>query len=639
MTAYAKHGYVDDTQQLLKQLQHLYDESYRDADMFPNTFCFNALMEAWVNCRSIDTVDAESHYQSNARQVESVLQQMVAYSKKTGRDDCLPNLVSYNLVLDAYAKEQVANGDPTQASRRALVILKHIKDVGFSPDTISYNCVLECLAKCAQNGSSRSAQKWAAATAEGLVSHQMPLPDVISYRNLIRAAGNAERAERILKDMRCGSGNRAVLPDRACFNAAITQWSRSQSPHAGHRAEALCRVMKLEQNIDPDVVTYNAMMECWRSVAANNPKAADRAWSILRTIQKQPQHSPYKQTWRSKIRVHPNSISYTTCIWAFAAAKQPEKAEQAFRELEEASREDSSVKPNIISYCALISAWARVGRPQEAQAIFDALVYRSSVESGKDQDESLRPNTAVYSSLLHAWATAGEVGHAVAILQRMCEDYATGKNGAVVPDERCFSAVIGALSRSKHPDAAPQAEDCLETMQKMADNGLDNVRPNIHTYQGAISAWANSDLPIAAERAEVLLSQLKQLYHEQGYVQCRPNVIAYTNTLRAWSRVSCQNNRYGGYHNSKLAVERSEALLMEMLQSKLPDLQPNRITYGTILRTIAESRLPDKASRAERIVQIMKKNGVALDGFARDQVQKANSCEKGRGVFISVGIK
>jgi len=78
---------------------------------------------------------------------------------------------------------------------------------------------------------------------------------------------------------------------------------------------------------------------------------------------------------------------------------------------------------------------------------------------------------------------------------------------------------------------------------------------------------------------------------------------------------------------------------MEMLQSKLPDLQPNRITYGTILRTIAESRLPDKASRAERIVQIMKKNGVALDGFARDQVQKANSCEKGRGVFISVGIK
>ena len=621
MSAYAKNGNVANVKGLLRQLQHLYEQSNGDPGVFPNAFCFNALIEACANHNNNNNSN-NNQSKTCAQHAESVLEQMMAYSKTTGRDECLPNLVSFNLVLDAYAKESHNTTNPTKAAKRALAILEHMKNVGLSPDNISYNCVLECLAKCSSH-SSRSSKKWAAETAEDLVTQQMSKPDVVSYRNLIRAAGTAERAEAILNDMCQSVMERGVLPDRACFNAVITQWSRSQSSQAGQRAEALWRRMKLEQNIDPDVVTYNALMECWRSVAARRPESADRALSILRHMQQQ-QHQGEEQTWRTKSTVKPNSISYTTCIWAFAAAKQPEKAEQVFRELEEAAMNDSTIQPNLISYCALISAWAKVENPRKAQAIFDVLVSRSSAAAGKDQNTSFRPNTAVYSALLHAWATAGEVERSVAILQQMCDDYAAGKNDSAMPDERCFSAVIGALSRSKHPDAAPQAEDCLSKMQEMADGGLDHVRPNIYTYQGVISAWANSDLPIAAERAEELLERLKQLYYEEGDARCRPNVIAYTNTLRAWSRVSRQNNRDGGYANAQLAVQRSEALLTEMLQSELPDLQPNHITYGTILRTIADSRLPDKGFRAQRIVCIMEENGAALDTFAREQVRRAS---------------
>ena len=643
MTAHAKNGNVAKVQELLQQVQHLYEESHNDRggihdpDMVPNAFCFNALIEAWANHDGNGSKDNGSR--SCAQQAESILEQMMAYARTTGRDECLPNLVSFNLLLHAYAKESPANMNPTKNAKRALSILKQMHRMGLAPDNISFNCVLECLAKCSSthSSSSRSQKQWAAAMAEHLVAKEIPSPDVMSYRNLIRAVDSAERSETILKSM-CQSlpteteqGDKvSVLPDRACFNAAITQWSRSQSRQAGQRAEALWRSMKLEHNIDPDVVTCNALMECWKSVAARGqPEAADRALSILRHMQEHHHQGNEKQSWRSKSTLTPNSISYTTCIWAFAAAKQPEKAEQLFRELEEASLKDSAIEPNLISYCALISAWAKVRKPWKAQAIFDALVSRSSPHakgSKRHQDKplSLRPNTAVYSALLHAWATAGEVERSVAILQQMCNEYAANENDSAMPDERCFSAVIGALSKSKLPDAAPQAEDCLSKMQEMADNGLTQVRPNTYTYVGVISCWSNSELPIAAERAEELLERLKHLYYVEGDTCCRPNVVAYTNTLRAWSRIARQNKSNGGYTSAHLAVERSERLLMEMLQSDLPDLKPNHITYGTILRTIADSRLPDKGERADRIVRLMEEHEVPLDTFSREQLRRAN---------------
>jgi hypothetical protein len=372
--------------------------------------------------------------------------------------------------------------------------------------------------------------------------------------------------------------------------------------------------MKLDQNIHPNLVSYNVMMDCWCNLAHCQAEAAPRALSILRHLQQQQdQQQQQQQQHPGRDKIRPNAISYTTCIiWAFAAAKKPQQAEKLFREMEEQAsiRDDPSLQPNLYTYCALISAWGKTGRPTSAQAVFDALVSRSQT------DESLRPNTAIYSALLSAWATAGDVVQSVSILQSMCDDYEEGKHNSAKPNERCFSAVINALSRSKHADAAPQAEACLVKMEEMAENGLVHVRPNVYTFQSVISAWASSDLPVAAEQAEANLQRLKELYHSHGDIQCRPNVIAYTNTLRAWLRASG-----GGY----VSARRSEALLDEMLRSKIPQVQPIRITYGTVLRTIAESRLSDKYSRAQRIAQIMKDRGMELDPLAKEQLRKAHS--------------
>jgi hypothetical protein len=83
--------------------------------------------------------------------------------------------------------------------------------------------------------------------------------------------------------------------------------------------------------------------------------------------------------------------------------------------------------------------------------------------------------------------------------------------------------------------------------------------------------------------------RIKQL-EAAAHADCRHNTITYTAALPAWA---CSNEID--------AVEKARGLLIDMHErSKKADRQvePKTRTYGSLLKVVASSKLPDKAEIA-----------------------------------------
>ena len=101
-----------------------------------------------------------------------------------------------------------------------------------------------------------------------------------------------------------------------------------------------------------------------------------------------------------------------------------------------------------------------------------------------------------------------------------------------------------------------------------------------------------------------------------------PNVVSFNCVIKAWSFV-----------RDPIAVSKVTDLLKELLDQtdKNPKLRPNASTFGSVLKTLADSQLHDKAKRAEAVVRLAEKCNVKLTDWGRNQLSKCQTGERARG--------
>ncbi|EEF37150.1 pentatricopeptide repeat-containing protein At3g09650, chloroplastic [Ricinus communis] len=264
-------------------------------------------------------------------------------------------------------------------------------------------------------------------------------PDHVSYTTVISAlvkAGSMDRARQVLAEMtRIG-----VPANRITYNILL-------KGHCQHlqidKAKELLKEMDENAEIEPDVVSYNTMIDGCIQVD-------DSAGALA-----------FFNEMREK-GIAPTKISYTTLMKAFSLSGQPKLANQVFDEM----FKDPRVKVDLIAWNVLVEAYCKLGLVEQAKKIIQRM-----------KENGFHPNVATYGSLASGIALARKPGEALILWNEVKERLEMQKEGhnsksdlppppAFKPDEGMLDTLADICVR------AALFQKALEIVACMEENGI-----------------------------------------------------------------------------------------------------------------------------------------------------------------------
>jgi pentatricopeptide repeat protein len=312
----------------------------------------------------------------------------------------------------------------------------------------------------------------------------------------------AIQAMNLLKCMEeTGRSNPLMKPDVRSYTKAINAISRSASLTAGEEAERILANMESMYNsgdvsVKPNTFTYTAVMEAH----ANSGRlgSAQRVEELCELMV-----SKYKA---GDPDVLPTARAFNAAIHAYGKAGDGEKAQSLFDRMEQLYNFGAQdAKPTTVNFNTLISAWANCdddGSAQRAGQVLDRmemLFKRGSTD--------VVPTTVSYNAVIDAYAKSGEEDapkKAQNILNHMTYLYESNENPNARPNTRSFNSVINgkclccsavalhfstltddsfsAWAKSGESEATAIAENLLDTMTRMSEEGNEFVHPDVHSF-------------------------------------------------------------------------------------------------------------------------------------------------------------
>ena len=369
----------------------------------------------------------------------------------------------------------------------------------------------------------------------------------------------------------------SVRPTTLCFAAVMNGWVLSERKEAAEKVDAWMKeLVELHEegwpDMQPNTVVCNILLNAW--VRAGEVSKAEE---LLKTM------------LESAEPAHPDLISFTTLLNAYAKEQTPEGVSRAetllgqMHELFEAGYEIA--KPNFVSYATVIDSHARLGLGEKAET----LLYKLEDLYKNTQDPEWKPDQALYSTVIMAWVRAKQAHRADKVLKKMYEE------GIVEPNERCFNAVLSAWAKAGDPD---KAEAILTRMQELYSNGELDSKPTVVTYNIVLDCWAKSKRKDACKRSEAILNHMEKLC-AAGNEEVKPNATTWNTVLNCFAKAR--------------QIQGAEKLLARFTKASREnrsDGGPNVRTWNTLLSACRETRDLRKANSFWRA---MKKSGVQPD--------------------------
>ena len=470
-------------------------------------------------------------------------------------------------------------------------------DQEVSPNTVCYNIILDAYAK-----------KGKAREAEGLLlqlqESETAAPDRISYTSVIDAysklSGEAagEKAEAIL--LQCAENN--LDPDIVMYNAVLAVWAKQGG---GQRAQQLLRKMV---QVEPDLVSYNTVLDAWAKTG-NSTEILEECQALFDEMKGiealVPDVVSYNVLLSVVVRssggdcfekvdslfsemkeqgVERDTGSYNILMDSIIkSGRPPQEAEDILDRLENGA--EGRIGPDSTSYNVVMNAYAKHKDPINAERIFNRMVGQPN----RNADE------ASFSTLMDAWAKSGSPDASDRVLS-LHENLKT--SGALKPTTITYNVVINALSKSKSWSAALRAEEILNQMQEeYQQHGNSDARPDGRSFSSVINCWAQIG---EAERAEEILRRMKDLSQNDRHHLLKPNVITYTTVIHAWSR---SQSDQGALRALKLLGD-----IEDEFAKGQSDVQPNSVCFNATINAIAKTRnFDNKSEQALDILNRMKK--------------------------------
>jgi len=258
----------------------LYEAGENDA--LPDSDCFDIVLQIW----------SRSDHPKAAEKAESLLLTQDKLSQIVHSHKLKPTTLSFNAVLNAWAKKISKN---TPESHKLVALLGLMEHLHFEegnrrvePDRCTYNIVLVALAK----GRCEKTACEADTILRGIESRYKQ--DQLSWR-----------------------------PDAFLFNSAICSWAHADVPGAYRKAQSILdRQVNLHkkgcQACEPDVIGFTSVM----ASCASEPKKAEKekafmvALSTFLTLEKNPSFGA------------PNHVTYGTMLKACARLLPPNSPER-----------------------------------------------------------------------------------------------------------------------------------------------------------------------------------------------------------------------------------------------------------------------------------------------------------------------
>ena len=324
-------------------------------------------------------------------------------------------------------------------------------------------------------------------------------------------------------------------------------WARSGVEEAPHNAERILKRMMDHEDLEPDGISYNGVVEAW--AYSGKPESLQKVkliWQKMEQVHAEAEgnenvKNPIKPTIRT---VNIIIQAHSKRVQELVEARDLENARKTAREAEEfldlmkeryAQTKDPDHMPDVMTYTTVMDAYGKCGRYHstlKAEALLDEL--KDLYEKSGKSNPKLKPNVRTYTTLIAGW------------------------------------------SKTRSPDSTREAERLLAEMQASEDP---EMQPNARTFTAVIHTWGRSADHTKAQRALKLLQKMKELAKTTGRKDVAPTLASYNACLDACAR--CQGNLDQQTAALKIAFAVLKAVNLD------PDMEASAITYSTLLRAIS----------------------------------------------------
>ncbi|KAL2329755.1 hypothetical protein Fmac_017336 [Flemingia macrophylla] len=390
-----------------------------------------------------------------------------------------PNLVTYNAIIDAGAKGEVA----------FEIVVKFLEEMtasGCLPDRLTYNSLLktcvpkgrwqlckDLLAEMERKGIGRDVytyNTYVDALCKGgrmdlarhVIDVEMPAkniwPNVVTYSTLMAGYAKAERFEDAL-NVYDQMKHLLIRLDRVSYNTLVGLYA-----NLGWFDEAVSKFKEMECcGIKNDIVTYNALIEGYG------------------------RHNKYVEVRKlfeemKARRIYPNNLTYSTLIKMYTKGRMYAEAMDVYREFKK-----EGMETDVVFYSALIDALCKNGLIKSSLRLLDVMT-----EKGR------RPNVVTYNSIIDAF----RVGQ--------------------MPALEC--GVDTSLKASEHQIIAGKFQE-----QKTGDGNHDEIMKMLEQLATDNAGLTKRD---RIRQDKFYIVQIFQKMHE---MKIKPNVVTFSAILNACS--------------------------------------------------------------------------------------------------------
>ena len=405
---------------------------------------------------------------------------------------------------------------------------------------------------------------------------------------------NAERTQKFLDAM---IQKRTQL-DLISFSHVLRAWSKSKSPLAANRVDAMLLHVETATGFKPNAECYLRAIECWAKCKRKGSEA--RIENLIGLLNERlandASHSTLNVT-NGEIR----QIATSNLLQVYHKIGNAHRAEEILLKFVKDFETNAECPPPTMEMCiSVLSTWSKSPSGRRASRA-EKLLHLMDTNEAFPQ-----PDTTCYTAVLNCIASSkkqGSAKRAEALLRRMDRKEETKSNMV------SLTCVLIAWARCEDLDAPIKAE---RIFQEILDRGM---QPDRYVYAGLITAWGRSNDQDSISKVEDYFQRLK--CSEEN----KPTVVEYTAVIQAYANYVSRN-----IDQSRELVHRAEGLLTEMLKSEEGNLRPNILSYAAVLKTIAVARrIPDRGERAEKVLQKMLSDRVDIPPYIMNLVEKCNS--------------
>jgi len=403
----------------------------------------------------------------SAHQAQKYLNELMSESIRVGRP--LANIQLYNNCLNAWAKCGLKT-----AFRKATALLETMHEQHQahpqccpSPNTISYNCVLDACVRSSASGHTEAADK-------------------------------ADELIRAMEQRSSSNPDGDIHPETRSYNAVILAHSY-QAPikyGAATAAEDWLRYLSkvnTQGGVGPNTLTFNYVLKAWK--ASPEDKGADRALEMLHLMIKLNREGHHEQ-------VAPGERSFSTVIGAFAERNRPEEAEEVLKLALSYFLDDDFVQyysEKLVDmrpcFNGAINGWAK-STESNAPERADSLL-RDMKALGQETDLLItEPDIFSHTSCMQTLANSGRPDAPEILESRLyalMEENSANHGEGPLPGPPTFDCVIRTWFRSNKPQKAERMESLLNTQIELAQRRNEkSLLPPSRTVNLCINAWCRA---------------------------------------------------------------------------------------------------------------------------------------------------